>query len=263
MSEESADKPAPFVSIYHSASNDPYAALDLGSNSFHLIVARDNAGTIQIVDRHREMVRLAEGLSDNGTLSDVAIERALDCLGRIGQRLRTLPHHNVYAVGTSALRLAANSESFIKRAEDVLGHNIRIISGREEARLIYSAVSHSIESRQDKRLVIDIGGGSTEVIAGRSFKPVLYESLQIGCINVTERRFKDGKISKHRMKRAVEDCHREFEAVENAYRRYVLTCAALKVSLLALQPLTKEYRNNGCYYINSRRSGSLTTSLIC
>ena len=237
------------ASQYHSASNEPYAALDLGSNSFHLVIARDHAGVVQIIDRHREMVRLGEGLAEKGLLSETAIQRALTCLKRISQRLRTLSHHNVYAVGTNAIRVAKNREEFIRRAEEVLGHRINVISGREEARLIYSAVSHDIESRQDRRLVLDIGGGSTELIAGTNFTPKVYESLPIGCITMTERWFKDGGVSRKRLNRATSDSRREFEVVAQAYTQYgwdmvIGTSGTLRAVQNAIASFTSEGFNS-------------------
>ena len=142
--------------------DQPYAALDLGSNSFHLIVANDHAGRLQVVDRHKEMVRIAEGLTDRNELSATAAARAVAWLKRFGQRIRDLPRHHVRIVGTNTLRKARNSRDFIEAAEQVLGHPVEIVSGREEARLIYLGVSHSFEDQFDSRLVIDVGGGSTE-----------------------------------------------------------------------------------------------------
>ena len=206
--------------LYHSDQSEPYAALDLGSNSFHLVVARDLNGEVQVIDRHREMVRLAEGLDVTGHLSAAAIERALACLHRISQRLRPLPHHNVHVVGTNALRQAENSDMFIEQAEGVLGHKVEVISGREEARLIYSAVSHAIENQEESRLVIDIGGGSTELIVGQHHETRLTESLRIGCISLTERWFSDQRIAKSKYSNAIEDVRRELEVIESPYRKH-------------------------------------------
>ena len=152
--------------------DQPYAALDLGSNSFHLIVAYDHGDRLQVVDRHKETVRLAEGLAADNSLEPTVVARALACLKRLGQRVRDLPPGNVRVVGTNTLRKARNSQDFIDAAEGALGHRVEIISGREEARLIYLGVSHSLEPLEDSaeaRLVVDIGGGSTELILGRQF----------------------------------------------------------------------------------------------
>lgn len=194
-----------------------YAALDLGSNSFHLIVARDRGDRLQVVDKHREMVRLAEGLGPANMLSPRTAARALECLERLGQRLRLLPERNVRVVGTNTLRKARNSQQFISRAEEVLGHQVEVISGREEARLIYLGVSHSLEDNHDTRLVIDIGGGSTELILGHSFQPQLAESLYVGCAGLSDTFFEDGRIDADSMASAERVARQEFEIVERIF----------------------------------------------
>ena len=198
----------------------PYAALDLGSNSFHLIVAYDRPGRFHIVDKHREMVRLAEGLTGSNTLRDSVVERAITCLQRIGERLRELPPHHVRVVGTNTLRQATNSHAFIEAAEAALGHKIEIISGREEARLIYLGVSHSLEDHHESRLVADIGGGSTELILGRQFQPRLMESLHMGCVSISDRFFREGKIRAAAMKQAVDACRQELEVVSQIFKAH-------------------------------------------
>ncbi len=195
-----------------------YAALDLGSNSFHLIVARDRGDRLQVVDKHREMVRLAEGLGPANILSPKSTARALECLERLSQRLRQLPQRNVRVVGTNTLRKAHNSQQFIARAEEVLGHPVEIISGREEARLIYLGVSHSHEDNHDTRLVIDIGGGSTELILGQRFQPQIAESLYIGCADLSASYFEGGRIDADGMAAAERVARLEFEIVERIFR---------------------------------------------
>ena len=199
----------------------PYAALDLGSNSFHLIVAYDHGDRLQVVDRHKEMVRLAEGLKVDNTLSASVAARAIACLKRLGQRIRDLPPGNVRVVGTNTLRKARNSQDFIEAAERALGHRVEIISGREEARLIYLGVSHSLEPIEDSaesRLVVDIGGGSTELILGRQFQPHLMESLYMGCVSMSETCFGDGKLLEHRFRDAENAARQELEVLEAIYR---------------------------------------------
>jgi exopolyphosphatase/guanosine-5'-triphosphate,3'-diphosphate pyrophosphatase len=137
------------------------AAIDLGSNSFHLVVARIEDGHVHILDRIKEMVRLGGGLDKNGRLSEEARIRALSCLDRFAERVQKLPQGSVAAVGTNTLRQAKNSRQFLQSASEVLGHPISIIGGKEEARLIYLGVSHSLVTEEGKRLVMDIGGGST------------------------------------------------------------------------------------------------------
>ena len=194
------------------------AAIDLGSNSFHLVVGKVVDGHVDIVDRLREPVRLAAGLDDHRRLGREAIERALACLRRFAQRLRGMPEHAVRAVGTNTLRSARNGEAFRREAERALGHSIEVIAGREEARLIYLGVAHALAGNGERRLVIDIGGGSTECIIGSGFTPVYRESLYMGCVGISRRFFPDGRVDKHSMKRAVLASRVEFEPIERQYR---------------------------------------------
>ena len=193
------------------------AAVDLGSNSFHLIVATHTDGRLQVVDRIRDMVRLAAGLDENNCLRQDAIDRAVQCLERIGQRLRNLPADSVRVVGTNTLRKARNSGEFLTQAEVALGHTIEIISGREEARLVYLGVSYALEDNHDRRLVIDIGGGSTELILGQRFEPRLMESLYMGCVGISQTFFADGRIKASRMKAAELAACQELEPIKQLY----------------------------------------------
>lgn len=195
------------------------AAVDLGSNSFHMIVAKLGNGQLSIVDRLREMVRLAAGLDESSFLSEEAQQRALACLERFGQRLRDMPPHSVRAVGTNTLRRARNADEFLVRAERALGHPIDIVSGIEEARLIYLGVAHSLASDGKRRLVIDIGGGSTEFIIGTGTTPLRKESLQIGCVSMSHRYFGDGKITNKRFKKAVINAQQELEPFETIFQK--------------------------------------------
>ena len=178
------------------------AAVDLGSNSFRLQVARIEDDQIYPLDSLREPVRLASGLTPEKLLDDDTQTRALACLERFGERLRGLPQDAVRAVGTNTFRVAKNAPEFLKRAEAALGFPIDIIAGREEARLIYLGVAHGLPASQEKRLVIDIGGGSTEFIIGTGFKPRHMESLYMGCVSYSRRFFPDGKITKSSLERA-------------------------------------------------------------
>ncbi|MCB1852089.1 MAG: exopolyphosphatase, partial [Gammaproteobacteria bacterium] len=186
----------------HPATPDTIAAVDLGSNSFHMIVAKVVEGHFQVIDKLREMVRLGAGLTPEKQLSHDAEERALDCLRLFGQRLQSLPEDSVRAVGTNTLRQVRDSRRFLHAAEVALGHPIEIISGREEARLIYLGVSHSVETEDEQRLVVDIGGGSTELIIGSSFNPRLMESVHMGCVSMSRSYFPEGCISERAMKKA-------------------------------------------------------------
>jgi len=192
------------------------AAVDLGSNSFHMIVTRiSDDGGIQVIDKLKEMVRLGAGLDDKKNLSEEAQQRALACLERFGQRLHTLNPDNVKIVGTNTLRSAKNSSAFLRKAQKLLGHSIEIISGIEEARLIYLGVSHSLADEGKRRLVIDIGGGSTETIIGEKFTPLLMESHYMGCVSYSRRFFTHGNITKEAFKKA--NLAAELELENNAY----------------------------------------------
>ncbi len=178
------------------------AAVDLGSNSFHMIVGEFRHGQLAIIDRLKETVRLSEGLKAKGTLTQAARRRALDCLSRFGERLRDMHASTVRTAGTSALRRASDSGDFRREAEEALGHPIEVISGIEEARLIYNGVMHSTPPTDGFRLVLDIGGGSTELILGQGEKPRALESLHMGCVVMTETYFSDGRISKENFEAA-------------------------------------------------------------
>ena len=175
---------------------DPHliAAVDLGSNSFHLVVARVLQGQIVVVDRMRETTRLAAGLDHDRRLDPVLMHRALGTLTQFGQRIREVPRESLRVVGTATLRRARNADVFMEAAHEALGVPIEVLSGREEARLIYLGVAHSLEVPDGRRLVVDIGGGSTEVILGERFEPLETESAEIGCVTWTSEVFGDGDL---------------------------------------------------------------------
>ena len=198
---------------------DEVAAVDLGSNSFHMIIARPEESGPRTHDRLRESVRLAAGLGDDKQLSVEARDRALACLERFGQRVRTLPRGAVRAVGTNTLRQSRDAREFLREAEGALGHPIQIVSGYEEARLVYLGVAHSIADDDDRRLVMDIGGGSTEFIIGEHFVPREMESLHMGCVSATQRFFADGGITEKRLRNAEIAARRELEPISDRYRR--------------------------------------------
>jgi len=198
---------------------DVVAAVDLGSNSFHMLVARRQDGTLHILDRLQEMVRLAGGLDAHYRLAPTARRRALDCLARFGQRLRGLARGSVRAVGTNTLRRMRDAEGFLVAAERALGHPIEIIAGREEARLIYQGMAHSRPDDGKRRLVVDIGGGSTELIIGEGHEPLTMESLHMGCVSSSQTHFHDGAITDKLMRRAETAAHLELQPVVNQFRR--------------------------------------------
>jgi exopolyphosphatase / guanosine-5'-triphosphate,3'-diphosphate pyrophosphatase len=191
-------------------------ALDLGSNSFHLLIAQESHGRVQVLDKHKEMVRLAEGLNDEGKLSKTVTKRALACLERFAQRLATLDQDNVRIVGTNTLRKASDRD-FIVTAEQILGHKIEIISGREEARLIYMGVCHDLGGDDQRRLVADIGGGSTELILGRKNTPETLESLHMGCVSMSQQHFAKGIVTKQAMRAAMNQALLELEPIAHDY----------------------------------------------
>ena len=195
------------------------AAIDLGSNSFHMVLAKADHGEIRILERLGDKVQLAAGVDEDRLRSEEAMQRGLDCLRRFAQLTASLPEGAVRVVGTNALREARNRSEFIHRAEEILGHPVEVISGREEARLIYLGVSHSIADTPGRRLVADIGGGSTEFIIGQRFEPLLRESLQMGCVSFTQRFFRDGKITPARYAQAYTAARLEIMGIEHALRR--------------------------------------------
>jgi len=205
--------------IYSLLSKNTIAAIDLGSNSFHMVVAEENKGQLVILDRIREMVRLAEGLDDKGQLDPEVEQRALDCLSRFGQRIRSLDAHCVSTAGTNTLRRIRESDEFIFQAEQVLGFPIEIISGYEEARLVYQGVAHTLEQDHQSKLIVDIGGGSTELVIGEGFTPQLLNSLEMGCVMMTKRFFADGKIKSKRLQAARIFVLQRMKAVRYTYKQ--------------------------------------------
>ncbi len=192
------------------------AAIDLGSNSFHIVVAKVDHGEVRPMERLGEKVQLAAGLDEARQLSEEAIARGLECLGRFAQLLRGMPRGSVRVVATSALRQAKNRQVFIRQASQVLGHPVELISGREEARLIYLGVAHTLGDGDGKRLVMDIGGGSTEFIIGERFEPLLRESLQMGCVAFSKQFFPEGKLSTARYAKAYTAARLELMNIEQS-----------------------------------------------
>ena len=198
---------------------DLVAALDLGSNSFHIVVAQRVLGQLRVVDRLRETVRMAEGLNALGGMAPDVRERALACLSRFGQRIADIPPRQVRAVATHTVRQLRAPETFLAPAEAALGHAIDVISGREEARLVYLGVAHEQPPEPgQQRLVIDIGGGSTECIIGRGFSPLERESIQVGCVASTRRFFDGGKLGRKRWNAALTEVAAQFQQFAAPYR---------------------------------------------
>jgi exopolyphosphatase/guanosine-5'-triphosphate,3'-diphosphate pyrophosphatase len=196
-----------------------YAAVDLGSNSFHLLVTRREHGELRVIDRIKEMVRLGGGLDENGQLDPAVQENAFACLARFGQRIRGIPADNLRAVGTQTFRRLKNANAFLMVAETALGCGIDVIAGREEARLVYLGVSQGVSGHEERRLVIDIGGGSTELVIGEGLEPIEMESLQYGCVSLTRQFFGDGKITRKRWKKAVRSVMADLQELQLRYLR--------------------------------------------
>lgn len=195
-----------------------FAAIDLGSNSFHMAVANTTASHLQMIDKVRQPVRLGSGLDKDNNIDENTLERALDCLAIFQQRLRGVPRDQIRAVGTNTLRRARNASVLNNAAEELLGIPIEIISGREEARLIYAGVTYGIND-SNKRLVIDIGGGSTEFIIGTASTPRLMESINMGCVSATQRWFADQSKPEKQLDRAIRRSRLELRPLTKRYVR--------------------------------------------
>jgi exopolyphosphatase/guanosine-5'-triphosphate,3'-diphosphate pyrophosphatase len=198
--------------------HETLAAVDLGSNSFHLAIGRVVDGQIYPLDAVREVVRLGGGLTADKRIDRATQARALEALARLAERLRGFPRGKVRAVGTNALRVAKNSPQFLREARQALGFPIEVISGREEARLIYLGVSHALPVSAQRRLVVDVGGGSTEFIIGTGFEPQLTESLYMGCVSYSLKFFPGGRIDKAGMKAAEIAARQELAGIVAPYR---------------------------------------------
>ncbi len=217
------------------------AAIDLGSNSFHLAIGRVDHGEVRKVVSLSEKVQLAAGLDDNNELSEEAMVRGLTCLTNFNQYLDAVPKSKVRVVATNALRKAENRQVFIDRANQILSSPIEVIAGREEARLIYLGVSHT-NAGTDKRLVIDIGGGSTEFIIGKGFDPIEIESLQMGCVAFTKKFFADGLITEKAFDDTQKATETELLRIAKRYKKtgwdnVIGSSGTMKAATLALAEL--------------------------
>ncbi len=199
--------------------SDLIAAVDLGSNSFRLQVGRVVGNQIYPLDSLKESVRLAAGLTAGKRLDRPAQQRGLAALARFGERLRGFESGTVRAVATNTLRVAKNAADFLAAAEAALGFPIEVIAGREEARLIYLGVAHTLPNPRTRQLVVDIGGGSTECIIGREFTPMHLESLYMGCVGYSLKYFPGGRVDNRSMKAAELAARTELQTIEQAFRR--------------------------------------------
>ena len=194
------------------------AAIDLGSNSFHMVVAKVTDHDLQIVSRHKQRVRLADGLDDHMNLDNAAMQRGLDCLAMFAERIQDFDTDNVRIAATHTLRQANNAHIFLSRARQVLPFPIEVIAGEEEARLIYLGVAHT-QPEWEKKFVVDIGGGSTEMIIGVGFEPQLLNSKQLGCVSYTNNFFANGKLSKKNFSKAILAAEQKLEALCKPYKK--------------------------------------------
>jgi exopolyphosphatase/guanosine-5'-triphosphate,3'-diphosphate pyrophosphatase len=193
------------------------AAVDLGSNSFRLEIGQVDGAHITRLGYWKETVRLAAGLDADGRLSRKSIGVAVDTLARMNERLRGMRSEQVRAVGTQALRQARNVNEFLLEAQHALGFPIEVISGREEARLVFEGCVHSLPPSDERRLVVDIGGASTELIVGRGFAAERAESFKVGCVNASIRFFRDGRIDRSSLKKAQVAAGAELEEAMTAF----------------------------------------------
>ncbi len=209
------------IELPNDKTSDLVAAVDLGSNSFRMLVAQvvqTPSGTqLRPIDTLRESVRLAAGLTDNKLLGNDAYQRGITAIRRFGERIRGFDPSKVRAVATNTLRVAKNAPNFMREAEEALGFPIEIIAGVEEARLIYIGAAHEVPAVEGNRLVVDIGGGSTELIIGKAYEPKLMESLYIGCVSHSLRFFPKGNIDSHAFKEAELAARREIQVISGAY----------------------------------------------
>ncbi|POA97796.1 exopolyphosphatase [Chromobacterium sinusclupearum] len=194
------------------------ATVDLGSNSFRLQVSRVVDDQLYALDVMKETVRLGAGLTAEKNLDEDTQQRALACLARFGERLRGFVPGQVRIVGTNTLRVAKNAQAFIEEAEEKLGFPIEVIAGREEARLIYLGAAHSLPDTKERRMVVDIGGGSTEFIIGSHYKALVTESLPLGCVSYTLRFFPGGKLTRSNFRDAVLAARNEIQRIRHEYR---------------------------------------------
>ena len=193
------------------------AVVDLGSNSFRLEIGRVEGDQIYQLDTWRETLRFGAGVDPKGRLTPPAMKAALACLARFRERLSGLHPAAVRVVATNTFRVAKNAEEFVALAERTLGLPIDVISGHEEGRLTFFGVAHELPPSARPRLVIDIGGGSTEFIIGRGFEPERLESLSIGCVGMTQRFFRDGSITRVALDAAETVARSEVEAIAGAF----------------------------------------------
>lgn len=192
------------------------AAVDLGSNSFHLLVAREVESNFQVLHSEKQKIRLAAGLNNKKKLSQEAIDRALAVLKQFSETLKNFNTDQIKVVATYTLRSATNIDYFLEQAAEVFPYPIDVISGQEEARLIYQGVAHNVH-HDDNRLIVDIGGGSTELVIGNGFTPLRLTSRNMGSTSFTQRFFGTGEISANAFKKAMIRAEQTLESVASSF----------------------------------------------
>ncbi|UPQ87894.1 guanosine-5'-triphosphate,3'-diphosphate diphosphatase [Vibrio sinaloensis] len=214
-----------------------YAAIDLGSNSFHMLVVRHIDGSVQTMAKIKRKVRLAAGLDENNALSQEAMQRGWDCLSLFAERLQDIPKQNIRIVGTATLRTATNADVFLQTANQILGHNIEVICGEEEAATIYRGVAHT-SGGSGRRLVVDIGGASTELIIGEGFEAKALTSLKMGCVTWLERHFKDRQLTASNFNNAIQAAKQTLEPILERYSQIGWdVCVGASGTVQALQEI--------------------------
>ncbi|MCE0493833.1 guanosine-5'-triphosphate,3'-diphosphate diphosphatase [Vibrio salinus] len=201
------------------SSNEPsplYAAIDLGSNSFHMLIVRHIDGSVQTMAKIKRKVRLAAGLNENNELSTEAMQRGWDCLALFAERLQDIPAENIRIVGTATLRTAINVDIFLKKANQILGYDINVIPGEDEAAIIYQGVAHT-SGGVGRRLVVDIGGASTELIIGEGFDAKALTSLKMGCVTWLEKYFRDRQLTEENFRDAIDAAKQTIQPILEKY----------------------------------------------
>ncbi|OEF27202.1 guanosine-5'-triphosphate,3'-diphosphate diphosphatase [Vibrio rumoiensis] len=221
----------------NTVSSPLYAAIDLGSNSFHMLIVRHVDGSVQTMAKIKRKVRLANGLDKNNQLSQEAMQRGWDCLSLFAERLQDIPPTNIRIVGTAALRSATNVETFLSKANQILGHSIEVISGEEEAATIYKGVAHT-SGGLGRRLVVDIGGASTELIIGKEFEAQALVSLSMGCVTWLDNYFHDRQLTQSNFDTAILAAKATLEPILTKYSQLGWdVCVGASGTVQALQEI--------------------------
>lgn len=206
------------VSKITEATSPLYAVIDLGSNSFHMLITRQVADSVQIVDKIKRKVRLASGLDNNNVLSQEAIARGIECLRFFAERLQDIPLANIRIVATATVRLATNRDEFLQLAQQILGQEVKLLSGIQEAQQIYLGVAHTSSGTEKERLVLDIGGASTELVIGENFNVINAVSIDMGCVTFNQKFFPGGELALKNFELAVLHAQNFLSPIVESYK---------------------------------------------